>query len=219
MSCSPVCLFHQDQQELRKSQSVVAKFFSARAASGPRSPRTSASHWRLRRSVLTKALEFLDVVLYELFVQVSKTGLRPLEVPRTHRGPRCRIPAGGTGDDPASREPTRERPLLQEARFSSAFGSLAPGKTAVDTWRRRTGAASRIGYVQTGGQGALLLRRFDAPTTLLQAALSPLHVDKGAGEVLLVEPSKLLHLLHCLVRHHCATRRWARNWYFAICVP
>ena len=99
------------------------------------------------------------------------------------------------------------------------FGSRAPGKTAVDTWRRRTGAASRSGCVQTGGQGALLLRRFDAPTTLLQAALSPLHVDKGAGDVLLVEPSKLLHLLLCLVRHHCATRRWARNWYFAICVP
>ena len=182
MSCSPVCLFHQDQQVLRKSHSVVAKLFSARAAPGPRSPRTSASFWRLRHFVRTKALEFLDVVR----LRALRTGIENWSSPSQsasypYRGHRRRTPAVGTLERlaPRASRPPRERPLTPGVQHFCVFGSLAPGKPTADTWRNRRGAASRSGCVQTGGQGAPLLRRFEALTPSLRSCSLPSSCSKG----------------------------------------
>ena len=79
VSFSPVCLFHQDQQVLHKSHSVVAKLFRTERLQDPTAREKVHHTGACVVFVQTKALEFLDVVLYELFVQVSKTGLRPRE--------------------------------------------------------------------------------------------------------------------------------------------
>ena len=130
VSFSPVCLFHQDQQVPHKSHSVVAKLFR------PERLQDHAAREQVHHTgacvvfVQTKALEFLDVVRCGLFVQVSKTGLPPRKVPRTHRGPRCRTPScWHTGGLCHARVDRRTNVRFSRRPALCVFGSRAPGKT------------------------------------------------------------------------------------------
>ena len=130
MSFSPVCLFHQDQQVPHKSHSVVAKLFRARAAPGPCSPRTSASHWRLRRFCADEGIRISRCrALRALCTGIGNWSSPSQSASSPSRSPvsYTKLLAHGRLVPRASRPP-HERPLAQEAS-TCVFGSRAPGKT------------------------------------------------------------------------------------------